>query len=78
MLSSLASGDRTPALRQLSLPALVIHGSADTLFSPEHAEATAQAIPGAQRLIIEGFGHDMHPGADRTIVSAIAALCEGV
>jgi hypothetical protein len=60
MLSSLASGDRTPALRQLSLPALVIHGSADTLFSSEHAEATAQAIPGAQRLIIEGFGHDMH------------------
>jgi pimeloyl-ACP methyl ester carboxylesterase len=78
MLSSLASGDRTPALRQLSLPALVIHGSADTLFSSEHAEATAQAIPGAQRLIIEGFGHDMHPGADKTIVSAIATLCEDV
>ena len=75
MLSSLASGDRTPALRQLSLPALVIHGSADTLFSPEHAEATVRAIPDAQHLLINGFGHDMHPGADATIVSAIAALC---
>jgi pimeloyl-ACP methyl ester carboxylesterase len=77
MLSSLASGDRTPALKKLSLPSLVVHGTADTLFNLDHAEATACAIPGAQRLFIEGFGHDMHPAADETITSAIATLCSG-
>jgi len=75
MLSSLASGDRTPALEKLSLPSLVIHGTADILFGLEHAEATVRAIPGAQHLFIDGFGHDMHPAADETITGAIAALC---
>jgi pimeloyl-ACP methyl ester carboxylesterase len=74
MLSSLASGDRTEALERLSLPTLVIHGRADTLFSIEHGQATAAAIPGAQRLFIEGFGHDMHPAAYPVIADAIAAL----
>ncbi len=75
MLSSLASGDRTSELGKLSLPALVIHGEADNLFSIEHGEATVSAIPGAERLFIKGFGHDMHPGAYPAITDAIAALC---
>jgi pimeloyl-ACP methyl ester carboxylesterase len=70
----MASGDRTKKLCMLSLPALVIHGTADTLFSLEHGEATASAIPGAHRLFIEGFGHDMHPAANRTIVEAFVSL----
>ena len=74
MLSSLASGDRTPQLSALSLPTLVIHGTADTLFGLEHGEATASAIPGAQRLFIEGFGHDMHPAANDLIVDAFTSL----
>ena len=74
MLSSLASGDRTKELSMLSLPALVVHGTADTLFGLEHGKATASAIPGARRLFIEGFGHDMHPAANQTIVDAFSSL----
>ena len=74
MVSSMASGDRTKELCMLSLPALVVHGTADTLFSLEHGEATASAIPGARRLFIEGFGHDMHPAANRTIIEAFVSL----
>ena len=75
MVAGLASGDRTPKLKALSLPALVIHGTADTLFSLEHGEATAEAIPGARPLFIEGLGHDLHPGTYETIVDAITSLC---
>ncbi|HEX3041842.1 MAG TPA: alpha/beta hydrolase [Solirubrobacterales bacterium] len=54
-----ASGDRTPALRQLELPALVIHGKNDLLVNPSGGRATAKAIPGARLLVIDGMGHDL-------------------
>jgi len=54
-----ASGDRTPALRQLAIPALVIHGKNDLLVNPSGGRATAKAIPGARLLMIDGMGHDL-------------------
>ncbi len=55
----LASGDRTRALRELDLPATVIHGSKDPLVRPAGGRATARAIPGARLRIIDGMGHDL-------------------
>ncbi|MDG2334361.1 MAG: alpha/beta hydrolase [Myxococcota bacterium] len=75
LLAGLASGDRTAGLRELSLPALIIHGTSDTLFGLDHGKATFEAIPGAKRIFIEGFGHDLHPGADEILVREITALC---
>ena len=40
-----ASGDRTAALRQLTVPALVIHGADDPLVTVAGGEATAAALP---------------------------------
>jgi pimeloyl-ACP methyl ester carboxylesterase len=54
-----ASGDRTPALRKLSLPVAVIHGTRDPLVRPSGGRATARAIPGARLRMIEGMGHDL-------------------
>ena len=54
-----ASGDRTPRLRQLKLPALVIHGKSDILVNPSGGRATAKAIPGARLKLVEGMGHDL-------------------
>jgi pimeloyl-ACP methyl ester carboxylesterase len=54
-----ASGDRTPGLRKLDLPALVIHGKNDVLVNPSGGRATAKAIPGARLKMIEGMGHDL-------------------
>ena len=53
----MASGSRVQALRSITAPTLVIHGSEDPIFPVEHARATAEAIPGAELLIIEGMGH---------------------
>ena len=52
-----ASGSRKAALATLSVPTLVIHGDADPLVPVECGMATANAIPGAELLIIEGMGH---------------------
>jgi pimeloyl-ACP methyl ester carboxylesterase len=55
----IASPDRTAQLRELSIPTLVVHGTADRLVSPSGGRATARAIPGASLMSIEGMGHDL-------------------
>ena len=56
-----ASGSRADALREVSTPTLVMHGSADTLITPSGGERTAELIPGARFELIEGMGHDYPP-----------------
>ncbi len=55
----LAAAPRTERLKSLKVPALVLHGSADTLIRPEAGRHTAECIPGAEYHEIEGWGHDM-------------------
>jgi len=59
MLAIVASGDRTPLLRKIRCPAMVIHGAADALVPVACGIDTARAIPGASLHIIEGMGHDL-------------------
>ena len=54
-----ASPDRTPGLRQIGVPALVIHGLSDPLVRPSGGIATARAIPGSRLLMFPEMGHDM-------------------
>lgn len=68
-----ASGDRTPGLRELDLPALVIHGRNDILVNPSGGRATAKAIPGARLRMIDGMGHDLPRALWPTFVEEIAA-----
>ncbi len=68
-----ASGDWRPGLAKLELPTLVIHGGADPLVRPSWGRATAEAIPGAELLIIDGMGHDLPRGAWDRIVDAVVA-----
>jgi pimeloyl-ACP methyl ester carboxylesterase len=72
MAAILASGNRTPALRRIHAPTVVIHGTADKLVSPSGGKATARAIPGAKLVLVRGMGHDMPRGAWPQIVEAIA------
>jgi pimeloyl-ACP methyl ester carboxylesterase len=65
------SGDRTPLLRTITAPTLVIHGSKDRMVPPSGGRATARAIPGARLLIIEGMGHDLPRGAWPQMLEAI-------
>jgi pimeloyl-ACP methyl ester carboxylesterase len=65
------SGDRTPLLRTITAPTLVIHGDKDKLVPPSGGRATARAIPGARLLLIRGMGHDIPRGAWPIMFDAI-------
>jgi pimeloyl-ACP methyl ester carboxylesterase len=68
-----ASGDRTSRLRELELPALVIHGKNDVLVNPSGGRATARAIPGARLKMVDGMGHDLPRALWPSFVEEIAA-----
>ena len=72
LVAVMASGDRTTALKSVTAPTLVIHGSDDPLVPVECGEATAKAVPGASLLIIEGMGHSLPVAAWPQIIDAIA------
>ena len=61
MLAVFNDEPRADALREVRLPALVIHGSRDTLIDPSGGRRTAELIPGARYVEIEGMGHDYPP-----------------
>ena len=71
-----ASGDRTRELHGITAPTLVIHGSIDPLVRPSGGRATAEAIPGARLVEIQGMGHDLPRGAWERILDGIAANAE--
>lgn len=71
ILAIIASGNRKPALTKLTVPTLVIHGDSDPLVPVEAGRDTADAVPGAKLLIIEGMGHDLPRGAWPRIIDAI-------
>ena len=66
-----ADGDRTEALKSLTLPVVVLHGADDPLLPKAGGEATAAAIPGAELRIVPGMGHDLPPGLYDTFIDAI-------
>ena len=72
----LADGDRTERLRSVTAPTVVIHGTRDRMVRPSGGRATADAIPGARLVEIDGMGHDLPPGAWGEIIDAIVANIE--
>ena len=68
----LASGSRKEGLRSVTVPTLVIHGDADPLVPVEGGIDTANAVPGAELMIVEGMGHDIPlPVAPRVIAAIV-------
>jgi pimeloyl-ACP methyl ester carboxylesterase len=74
MAAIMAGPGRVEALRTLDVPALVIHGSDDSLLPYENGRITADAIPGADWLLVEGMGHDLPQGAWTRIIDAVVSL----
>lgn len=68
-----ASGSRSAELARLDVPTLVVHGTADTLVQPSGGRRTAEVIPGAELLMIEGMGHDLAPPLWPRLIDAVAA-----
>ena len=71
-----AHGSRRDALGRVAVPTLVIHGADDPLVPVEGGHDTAQAIPGAELLIIEGMGHDMPVELHDRLADAIAGTAK--
>ena len=68
----LTQKNRKPELGSVAVPTLVIHGADDPLVPVEGGKDTAEAIPGAELIIIDGMGHDLpHGGAWPQIFDAI-------
>jgi len=57
----MASDSRTEALKNISVPTLVIHGDNDPLVPVEGGILTAETIPGAKLEIVPGMGHALYP-----------------
>lgn len=58
MAAVMRDGSRDEALRSVTVPTLVVHGSRDTLIQPSGGQHTADVIPGARYVEIDGMGHD--------------------
>jgi pimeloyl-ACP methyl ester carboxylesterase len=71
-IATVASGDRTERLRHLKVPTLVIHGLGDRMCDVSGGRATAEAIPGAELVLIEGMGHNLPPGLRSYLAARIA------
>ena len=74
-LAVVTQPDRTPELRRLEVPTLVIHGDSDPLVDPSGGRATADAVPGAELWMIPGMGHDIPIALFGEIAGRIAAHC---
>lgn len=64
-------------LGRIKAPTLVIAGGEDPIFPPPHGERTAEAIPAARLLSVEGMGHTLNPVFFSEITQAIEEHIKG-
>ena len=76
MAAVTANGNRRPALENVSLPTLVIHGRDDPLVPVEGGIDTYEAIRGSDLLVIGGMGHDLPKALWGRIADAITHLTQ--
>src|ERR1017187_7257059 len=69
-----AAPDRAPALGQLRMPSLVIHGEQDPLVPPDNGHQTAAALPGARLMMIPAMGHNLPKRVWTEVLDAIAEV----
>lgn len=74
MAAILAAPSRAEALAGVTVPALVIHGTVDPLVQPDGGRRTADVLPNAELLEIEGMGHDLPPEMYAQIIETITRL----
>jgi pimeloyl-ACP methyl ester carboxylesterase len=76
LVAAITTPDRTEDLRRLDLPTLVIHGAEDQLIAVDGGQATADAIPGAELVVIDGMGHDLPRPLWATVAERITGLVD--
>jgi pimeloyl-ACP methyl ester carboxylesterase len=72
ILQCYLDSDQPPMrLHEITVPTLVIHGTADRIRPPELGIAMAEAIPGATLVMIDGAGHVPTVTHPNEVVTAI-------
>ena len=66
-----ASPSRLDRLDGIERPTLVVHGTADPVFSVEHALALADGIRGAELWLVEELGHELPDGLVPELLSRL-------
>ena len=69
-----ANGDRRAMLNTITVPTLVVHGTADPLIPMAAGEDTAANVPGARFKVFQGMGHDIPAELYEPIAQAISDL----
>ena len=69
----LQSPDREEALRVLTVPTLVMHGTLDPLIAMDGGQRLASLVPGAEFIEIEGLAHDLPIQVWQQVISAITS-----
>lgn len=72
------SGGRRKALRNLQVPALVIHGDADPLVPIGHGVDSAESMPTARLVTVKGMGHSLPRGVWDFIINPFVELANSV
>ncbi|MBH1965579.1 MAG: alpha/beta hydrolase [Comamonadaceae bacterium] len=76
LVAILASGSRKNALKEVGVPTLVIHGNLDPLVPLAAGLETAQCIPDAEMMIVEGMGHTLPKALWPQLTARIAGVAE--
>lgn len=76
LLAVIADGDRSPLLRRIAAPTLVLHGRDDPLVRVAAAHDLVRKIPDAGIEVIPGWGHDLPPALMPRLADAIARHAE--
>jgi 3-oxoadipate enol-lactonase len=66
--------DATDRLGEVTVPALILHGTDDRLIAPANAEVLAGGIPGAELVWLEGAGHLYHSEQPEAADAAVIAF----
>ena len=73
MVAIMADAARAAELAAVTAPTLVVHGKADPLVPYACGQDTAQRIPGARMVGIDGMGHDLPPGVVELLLPPLLA-----
>lgn len=71
-------GRRFARLGEIEVPALVIHGTEDTLLPLAHGRDIAARITGSEMIEVAGMGHDLEGGIATIIVAAVTRFVDGL
>jgi len=74
----ISSGSRSEGLKNMSEPALFIHGKKDPLIPYSHGVKCSQLVSGSSLMLVNGMGHDISCGYSESVVKRITDFISGV